>query len=174
MLKKLLPIILMAAACATATAAPLTYNFSYTGAMLDVPWGGDWEPGYKLLGSFHGEDKDHNGIIDQREIDTFLVAGDSSCNLTCEDVTLSYNLLTKQLKFYAGYSFYVDREYWGGWTFSEEGEYSYVGMNDYRAHHFTPDTVFAITAVPEPATYAMMSSGLLALALMQRRRKKSA
>ena len=172
MLKKLLTVIFATAACATAAAAPQTFQFSYTGAWFNVQGPSTWRPDYQLQGSFRGEDVDHNGTIDQTEVEAFDVAGYSHC-YPCE-YSLSYNLSSKELKFNASYQFHEDPTYWGGGYFSEYGEGYSVGRNEHLSFNFSSDTVFAITVVPEPASYAMMGAGLLSLTFIQRRRKKTA
>ncbi|OEZ61541.1 PEP-CTERM sorting domain-containing protein [Duganella sp. HH105] len=173
MLKKTLAIAALISTCLTAQAAPQTYNFSYTGAFND--WFQTWNPDYSLTGSFKGEDTNLDGVISKNELSWLIVDGYNylHCWENCAVNYFSYDL-KKSLSFYV-YSRYV---YDGTWysTTSKSSDGTYHDMehwpwsvNDIH----TNNTVFAIS-VPEPSTYAMMGAGLLGLALVQRRRKKSA
>ncbi|OFA03430.1 PEP-CTERM sorting domain-containing protein [Duganella sp. HH101] len=180
MLKKLLVIACVAATCASATAAPVAYNFSYTGALRNYAFPGadTWISDYRIAGSFTGEDKDHNGVISETEVSSLKIEGtdidnteyiqQGNCN--CRMDQFSFKLKEQSLYFAASYTDWRDTYSWitntGVFIPLEHGQY-------YLSYYFTPDTVYTLTAVPEPSTYAMMGAGLLGLAAIQRRRKKS-
>ncbi|MQA19916.1 PEP-CTERM sorting domain-containing protein [Rugamonas rivuli] len=179
MLKKILAIAFAAATCASATATPVTYNFSYVGAGLNEPYSGPdrWISDYRIAGSFSGEDKDHNGVISETEVSSLKIEGTDidnteyiqQSNCHCSMELFSFKLKEQNLFFAASYT-------------SWRGVYSLITNTavhiptdppNYSTYYFTPDTIYTLTAVPEPSTYAMMGAGLLGLAIAQRRRKKS-
>ncbi|ELX13375.1 hypothetical protein Jab_1c20000 [Janthinobacterium sp. HH01] len=182
MFKKLLAVACVAATCASATATPVTYNFSYVGAGLNEPYSGPdrWISDYRIAGSFSGEDKDHNGVISETEVRSLKIEGtdidnteyiqQSNCNCNCYMELFSFKLKEQNLVFAASYTSW--RSVYS--LITNTAVHIPTDRVNYITYYFTPDTIYTLTAVPEPSTYAMMGAGLLGLVVAQRRRKKSA
>lgn len=178
MLKKLLAFAFVAATCSAATAAPISYNFSYVGALRSYDWPGSelWLSDYQINGSFTGEDKDHNGVLSLTELSSLKIEGTDinasdyvpQGNCDCSLQLFNFKLKEQSLFFAAGYQSGVSS------FITSSGVYVSSGHNEHLNYYFEDDTVFTLTAVPEPSTYAMMGAGLLGIAVAQRRRKKSA
>lgn len=172
MLKKLLTILCVAATCASAAAAPVTYNFSYQGAVRD-DWGAPstvWDATYRVEGSFRGDDKDNNGVIDKSELEWMQVG---FCWGNCNIDSFSY-APQGELEFSAIYVDHSTDPYYSVNQYSNLGSFEGVAMLSRTSYTYTADTQFTIAAVPEPSTYAMMGAGLLGLTVVRRRRKKAA
>lgn len=187
---------LLAATFATSTAAnaagsPTTWTFSYTGFYnqnVDV-----FDATYKLTGSFTGRDLNSDGFIGKEEITAFNLggtnyvacAGDSNDYYKCGLETFNYQTGGK-LDFYAAVFGSDPEGQIGGGHYIHAG----VGEYDYRfspfsnyesAYLWTADTRFQISpemksgdsipAVPEPGMWAMLTTGMLLVTGISRRRR---
>ncbi|GGY38255.1 PEP-CTERM sorting domain-containing protein [Pseudoduganella albidiflava] len=177
MLKLILSAGLLAASAVTAQAAETEYAFQWTGFAELSPMDEliAWYPNITYSGTFRGEDIDHDSVIRLDEISSLRmtdyhpdfvvgcpaagpsVVGPSDCMLT----SFTYEL-GGDLAFSAAYqiSDRGDSYHWFGFS-------PPYGMSWEPAHHgdgyeyrITDDTIFQIAAVPEPASWIMLLSGL--------------
>ncbi|MDQ1922515.1 PEP-CTERM sorting domain-containing protein [Massilia pseudoviolaceinigra] len=140
-----------------------------------------------LQGRFYAEDLDHNGIFSGTEVSSFTIDGESFMNCTGVRQCMLRNFSFtpgSPLKFDA----YDSAEYgvWGdGWfntsrTFIPGRYFPTIYENDWSSsggavysHHFTPETKFAISAVPEPQTWLMLGAGIALPGAAKRRRSRN-
>lgn len=177
MIKKWISAALLATACASASAAPQSYYFTYTGIYEINPfWPEDstWRPDYRLSGRFDGEDTNHNNVIEKSEI-TYLRVGERNyLNCTPEDHCgaggFSFNTSTRDLTFDVYVRYVSEGSSYGGWEASNHGITNEFDFPPYsRQSLWTADTKVMITSVPEPTAFLMMASGLLGLGLLRHR-----
>lgn len=168
-----------------AQAAPMYYAFEWTGFMA----GDEWVPGATLGGTFKGEDLDGNGVISTGEITQFSLeyggspqqffgcpdreSGDGL--VACGVGNFAFDKAANTLRFHAA----------AEWSFSGS-VYAYLdwdaphafGVRDndgpdssYSLHWTDATTLKVVSSVPEPATWAMMTAGMLLTAAAARRRR---
>ncbi|WP_161783250.1 PEP-CTERM sorting domain-containing protein [Massilia sp. BSC265] len=195
-MRKILLLSLLAASACVAQAAPTSWDFSYTGLFVTRSYTSTgpeprndyaegFEPDARITGSFSGEDRNGNGIIDIGELTGFQVHGRDyfpcmeapSPYGRCGISSFSY-VPGGELGFFAGWGGYD--EYYSGWSGSVR---SGVSARDYSYGHFyesttswywTDQTRFDIVQlpVPEPASGAMAAAGLALLAGLRWRHKR--
>lgn len=192
MLKEIFCASILAATALTAQAAPQTWNFVYSGFMLEEVQGYNadrevtttWRADLTTSGFFTGEDLNHNNLIEQNELTKFVIDnrqyvgcdgnwGSGSCYFNSFSYATNGQLNFDVQNSWESSSNYGDSHrtiagqiernfYWNG----------AAAWTEYNKH-WTAQTTFSITpppAVPEPETYAMMGLGLLGLMALQRRR----
>ena len=183
MLKKILATSLLASTFVTGSALADDWSFTYTGFLHQES--GTWNPNYQITGNFSGTDQNHNGFIDRDEVSAFSANGNDY--IGCADASnfywhcglngFSYRL-GGALTFDAGQSG-RDPEWISfsasGHTSNGYYEYRSVLSDSYSMNMVrTAATQLAISGpVPEPETYAMLGMGLLALAGMHARRRRT-
>jgi hypothetical protein len=139
-----------------------------------------------LTGSFAGQDSDGDGTVSRAEITSLILNGydyvgcQSQSNefWQCGTEAFSYTP-GSALQFTAGQGG-ADPEGWVGAghyyvSGQQESGFSFrPGQFDIWAYQWTPQTTFAISSAPEPATWALMLGGLPLAAWATRRRKPTA
>jgi hypothetical protein len=177
----------LAAAVALPVHAQTTWEFSYTG----FSDGQTFHPEYHLSGFFSGEDADHDGVIEQAELQSFYwdgtsyaLSGEDYCPpVRCELQSFSYRL-DGQLDFSTAWRYSDELSSSFGSTVAGNytGSGGWVGGGPIGSStwYWTGQTQFAINPppVPEPAGAAMLVAGLLAAAgprmLRHARRQRAA
>ncbi len=170
-MKRLFPLIFAASLIPSVHAEPVPHSFSFVG-FYHVQ-SSQWLPTARINGSFEAEDLDGNGLYDRSEVSSFWL-GDQPYIGGCREAdicglwTFSY-ARGGPLNFDAGWGVFGSNfeAYAGGSakTGDRISSFSPSGVNTYL---WRPETVFAITPVPEPATYMMLAGGLALLALRRR------
>jgi hypothetical protein len=137
-----------------------------------------------LTGSFAGHDANGDGTVARNEISSLILNGydyvgcESQSNdfWKCGAEAFSYTP-GGALEFTAGQGG-ADPEGWvgaGHYYVAGEQEYGFdfrPGQFNTWAYQWAPETTFAISAVPEPATWAFLLGGMPLAAWAARRRQK--
>lgn len=158
-----------------------TWHFEYQG--FYDSFAGTFLADRTMTGSFIGQDHDGDGAIALAEITSLVLDGfdyvacasQSNEYWQCGAEAFSYRDGT--LSFTAGLSA-TDPEGWvgGGHLYiAGEREYRYdfrPGYFEEREYTWTPETRFAISAAPEPGTWALLLAGVPLALYAARRRKK--
>lgn len=160
-----------------------TWTFTYQGFERD----GVFDPAYKLLGSFTGNDLDSDNVITLNELTNLVLDGDvyigtgngSGIEYTAD--SFSYTS-TGTLQFSTRYLFRDVNRLWGSIVAGDRIEHNwyhiYTGEQYSSTAYWTDQTTFTISPppVPEPASYAMLGAGALLLGArgLQRRRRDTA
>jgi hypothetical protein len=168
---------------ASASADLQTWSYGYTGFFDDNA--GVWNPDYTIGGSFAGEDRNHDRKISFDELSSLTINGQeygpncpSEFYFRCSTAAFNYDIAAGRLNFSAGFDG-RDPEgyfYFGFHVMTGQSAFSYnyniFGGSSTETHSFRPETQFSVSPppVPEPETYALMASGLTALALLRRRK----
>ncbi|ATQ77635.1 hypothetical protein CR152_26370 [Massilia violaceinigra] len=161
---------------------------SYATEMNPYPQYGDFDPDRVLKGRFYAEDLDHNGTFSGNEVTSFTIDGSSFMNCTgarrCGLSNVSFT--PGSALAFDTYSVTEYGQYGSGWSrtthsYRAGGSFYSVYENDWSSqggavytYHFTPETKFAISAVPEPQTWLMMGAGIALLGAAKRRRSRKA
>jgi hypothetical protein len=179
MLMKSICGILLAASTTLVQAAPSRWDFS---------WGGFYDYMQNRFidvlvhGTFEGVDANGNKTLEKSELTTFKIDGrellgcTTSAPSSCGVSEFSY-AFGDSVNFSANYIAYSDN---GGpdWYWSEVQYDTGMGVTfiTRAQQHYeewgwmtTPQTVLAISAVPEPQTFAMLVAGLLLTSLTAQR-----
>lgn len=187
-------IFLLALLAGSAHAAPTTWEFNYSGFFvthtITSTWEGDsytegFDPQAQLGGSFSGEDRNRNGVLELDELSDFLLQGidyfpcmaDPSPYGRCSIGRFRY-AMNGELDFSAGWS--GNDEFFSGWaggatTGDRARSYSYGNFHESTRYlYWTDQTSLSVVQlpVPEPASSAMAAAGLLLLAARCRRRAR--
>ncbi|HEX8614329.1 MAG TPA: PEP-CTERM sorting domain-containing protein [Telluria sp.] len=195
MIKKLMGALALMGCAMSSQAAVQGYDWSFTGflphwASETSPWGydGDFDPTATVTGRFFADDLDKNGSFSLSEVTAFSVSGQSKLNCTaperCGLRSFSYTP-GAALEFYAfdtaaygqwGNGWSSTTHYYRtdtGFTTLDENDWSSSGGRSY-SKLLTPETKFAISAVPEPQTWLMLGAGIALLGVVKRRRARNA
>jgi len=168
------------AACAIPGHAE-TWSFEYQGFHDSLA--GTFLPERKLTGSFSGQDSDGDGVVARAEILSLVVNGvdfiacESHSNEYYRCGTEAFAYRDGTLSFTVGQSGRDPEGYVGAGHLYTTGEREYryefwPGQFAEWEYRWTPETTFAITAMPEPGTWALLLAGVpLALFEIRRRRK---
>lgn len=171
----------------TVQAAETEYAFQWTG-FAEMNASGEihaWHPAMTYGGTFRGEDIDSDSVIRLDEISSLRmtsspdfvvgcpaagigVAGASDCHLS----NFTYHV-GGELAFSASYQISDNGDPLHHFSFSPPYGMTWepTHLGDGYEYRITENTTFQITAVPEPATCAMMLGGLGVLGFAARRRK---
>lgn len=182
---KLIAAIALCCTVGAAQAAPVYYDFKWTGFMA----GDEWVPGATLGGTFKGEDLDGDGVIGTGEITQFSLAygGAQQQFFGCPDRDSGDGLVA------CGVGNFAFDKAANTLTFQASAEWSFSGSvyaylywdaphafsmldNDgpdssYSLHWTDATTLKVVSSVPEPATWATMTAGMLLTAGAARRRR---
>jgi hypothetical protein len=179
MYKRLLSSAALALAFAVPVHAQTLWEFSYTG----FSDGQTFHPDYQMSGSFLGDDANHDGVLQQSELQSFIwggigfaVNGDHYCgSMQCELNNFSYSL-DGRLDFSTAWSYSDGHSYSAGSTiagnYTSSGGWAGDGPVVMNNLYWTEQTRFEITPppVPEPGSAAMLGVGLLGMAGLRRLR----
>lgn len=182
---------LLAGAAWPAHAQLRTWDFSYTGffatrsfthSFEEDTYTEGFEPDRQITGSFSGEDRDRDGILELGELTGFSVMGrdyfdcieNPSPYGSCSISSFSY-APGGELDFSAGWS--GADEFFSGWAGSVTSgararDYSYGNFHESSSYfYWTEQTRFDIVQlpVPEPASGVMAVAGLVLLAGLRKR-----
>jgi hypothetical protein len=171
------PVLSFVLACASQPAwAQTGWTFSYTGFLLHET--GEFQPGYRLDGSFRGTDTNADGVLSRDELTMFVwgdynyfeVEGRGCTGSWCELKSFSYDLDKRQLSFaadwhYSDEALYVSTETVTGLSHIWYQARGYPRMDEESTYTYrwTDQTRFAISPppVPEPAMPALLAGGLV-------------
>lgn len=176
MFKRLIATGILLASSAAGQADELNYNFRWTG-FLSVYDGiqQQWRPNMTFGGTFRGEDADNDGVIALPEISSLRLAyfpeidfvlgcsnggpgysGIMGCYVQRFDYEIGGNLY-----FAAGFSGMTNGVIDSTMSAVAPERYSYGYFSQpSRVYYWTSETTFHITAIPEPASWAMLLGGL--------------
>jgi hypothetical protein len=183
MYKRLLSSAALALAFAVPVHAQTLWEFSYTG----FSDGQTFHPDYQMSGSFLGDDANHDGVLQQSELQNFIWGGigfgvndDDYCgSMDCELKNFSYSL-DGRLDFSTIWHFWDDHASSSGYTIAgvSTGMAGWAGDGPVGSStwYWTEQTRFDITPppVPEPGSAAMLGVGLLGMAGLRRLRRRAA
>lgn len=156
-----------------------TWNFVWAGPFAHDFEGAVWNE--SVEGSFSAIDANNDKIITRNEVTKLSVDGHSitSCSSgNCELSDFLYsggNALTFDARTWWRYDYEDDWFYGSDAWYVADGEIDSSNcwnMNcDYFWANAQPGVTMTVTAVPEPATYAMLSVGLMGVGFACKRRK---
>lgn len=169
------------------TWAQTGWTFSYTGFLLQET--GEFQPDYRLDGSFRGTDMNADGVLSGDELTMFVWAGydyfenefHGCTGSWCELQTFSYDLDQGQLSFaadwhYSDEALYVSTRTVSGLSHISYQARGYPRMDEESTYTYvwTDRTRFAISPppVPEPATPALFAGGLALFGAARLRRMR--
>ncbi len=170
-----------AALAGNAHAEPTLSQFTYTGFFHEE--GGQFLPNASIYGYFITDDLNGNGVLERSEVSSFVLNSQEYAGWCGAEVFMcglwefSYTP-GAALSFSTSWS----TDPWGEFGVAagqatsgvEVKEYSYwMGNSASYTLRWTEDTEFAISPVPEPATYGMLALGLGVLAWRSRRLNRS-
>ncbi|WP_256078121.1 PEP-CTERM sorting domain-containing protein [Massilia sp. YIM B04103] len=181
-MKKQAAAALLAMLCSVAAKADQTYWFKYKGFNDSA---GRFNADATVAGYFTANDADRDGVIRLDELNSLVTNGYSftGCNpenpvVHCGTSAFTY-VIGGALSFEGGYG--VSDEMYVQSTTVSTGDFyrsysdnAWGGAGYYHYFTWTPQTQLTIsTPVPEPATYGMLATGLLAVGAVARRRRKN-
>lgn len=172
------PALLIAAAvlASSAQAGSTFREFSYTGFFHEEA--GQFLPNARVQGHFVSDDLNGDGRLEHSEVTSFVLGGQEYAGDCGPDVFLCGLF---EFSYTPGGALVFETS-WTTDPWNEAGiaggearsgvevkEYSYwMGVPESTTLRWTGDTRFAISPVPEPATYAMLALGLGVLAWRSR------
>ncbi|WP_181259254.1 PEP-CTERM sorting domain-containing protein [Pseudoduganella armeniaca] len=177
MLKKLLPVALLALTAATAQATERTWTWTYQGFYNQAS--AKFDPSFKVSGTFTGDDLNRDGTISLQELTSFEMGyytADACANeygAHCYVDAFSFSS-DRKLAFKSRH-YYIDDGPFSSGTYITTGEkvmqWGYFGPTE--TYTWTDQTKLTLVQlpVPEPSTYAMFGAGMLVLAGLRARRK---
>jgi hypothetical protein len=170
---------------APAWADPPHWTFTYKGFQIgETP--NNFDPGSEIVGTFTGEDLNHDMRIDRSELTSLKIGFIDFTNCPYSyPLIYSCNVSAFSFDMKDGLDFSLD----GGFMDENSGggASDYIVTGDYLTHssaglhtpvlrwskYWTPETTLTIMApVPEPGQYAMLGAGLLGLAGLRARRRR--
>lgn len=176
---------LLALSALNSQAAGQAYEFSYTGALLN----GIWDATASTGGRFIVDDLNGDGVFTLPEVTSFTYKfpAEQHCGEARISCTLSQFTYAPKgsLNLWYNYDEAIGNgspPYDGGsisdaiavtHQYAFWGHFFDLGQGNYTIYTMTPDTKFAISAVPEPHSYLMLGAGLLAIGAMRRRAKRA-
>jgi hypothetical protein len=186
-LPRLRPAILAAllSCAAAARADPGTWTFEYTGFYSEPDQA--YVPGLVLAGSFTGEDRNRDTVLDLSEISAFVIGGVQvlPCVYPADELTHSCSLsrfswsaaggldfAAQTVAEYAPSTEFFTNRYISGDRFSFGYAHARGGFSSEDVYRWTPQTTFSILSpVPEPGGLAMAAAGLALIGGLRLRRR---
>ncbi|WP_338758358.1 PEP-CTERM sorting domain-containing protein [Massilia sp. METH4] len=171
---------LLATAASSAQAYEKKYVFEYEGAWYNHTLMGDewvWDASRAWRGYFIGDDVDGDGTIVASEVSKFVANGFQADRCAVQEYTscgATFEKYTIAGVFYSAWHVYnVPGQYTRSqyWNLPDGG----IIYNDYPIdEHYAlgADTQFTVSVVPEPATWLMLGTGLLAAGAAARRARR--